>query len=152
MYYRPPQPWWHKTIYCAHRFCRSDIGKRHSMAVLSLLHDVSGLNWEDSKDWPEGCLDIWVMIVPSDVCILAGRTGKLGLPAHDLSICLSFLSVWRPQVIRFPTKLSAQVFQWTRQKFTSFDEFLVSHILHLVGYKQVTKTPDLKGREFNFTS
>lgn len=41
------QTWWHKTIYCARRL-QSDIWKRHSMAVLSVLW-CCGSNWEDSK-------------------------------------------------------------------------------------------------------
>lgn len=121
-----PSQTWNKTIYCAHRFCRSDIKKRRSMAVLSLLHDVFGLSWQDSKAGSKGALisRAWNHLKDCSFrcCIRAGRTWRLGLLIYDFSIGLGFLRAWLPQMVRFPTRLQAQVFQWTKQKFIGFYE------------------------------
>lgn len=55
-------------------------------------------------------------------------------------------SMAAPGLVRFPTRLQARVFQWTKQKFIGFYEFIVSHLLHFVVYKQVIRLPRFKGR------
>lgn len=72
---------------------------------------------------------------------------------HNLGyVCVTFLYVLAssqhgsPRWVRFPARLQAQVFQWTKQKFIGFYEFIVSHLLYFVVYKQVIRWPSFKGR------
>lgn len=147
---RPSRTWWHKTVPRAHRFCRSDIWNKCSVAVLSLPRDVSGLRWDDSKADSQDALtsrvwDLW-RLVHSGVCIRPGKTWKLGPLKPGFSVCHSLLAASWPQAVRHLTGLQACVFQWTKQKFVDVYEFTGSHLLHFVVCRPVTRLPRFKGR------
>lgn len=82
------------------------------MTILFLFQDVSCLNGKDPKaDWKGVSISgAWSRLKDCSFrCLCLGWEDlRSGLPTHDLSIYLGFLTAWQPQVARFPTGLHAQ--------------------------------------------